>query len=253
VFSDRDTKGAPLVVVVDESFARREFRDEDPVGKHVRVWNKAWEIVGVVGGARYWGLNGDPVPHIYLSYLQENWRSMSLRVRVKSGDPSSLIGSIRFELGSIDRNQPIHSFKTMVAAVSDLVAPQRFTTFLLAGFAGLSALLSALGIYGVMSYSVTQATRDIGVRMALGARPINVLKQVVSHGMALALIGVVLGLVASYWLTKLMETLLFEVKPTDASTFAIVTVGFLIVALIACYIPARRATRIDPLVALRQE
>ena len=253
VFSDRDTKGAPPVIVVDESFARREFRNEDPLGKHVKFWNKSWEIVGVVGGARYWELTGNPVPHIYISYLQENWRSMSLRVRVRSGDPSSLIGPIRSELASIDRNQPIHSFKTMVAAVSDLVAPQRFATFLLAGFAGLSALLSALGIYGVMSYSVTQETRDIGVRMALGARPANVLKQVVTRGMTLALIGVALGLFASFWLTKLMATLLFQVKPTDISTFVVVTTGFLIVALIACYIPARRATKVDPLVALRQE
>jgi putative ABC transport system permease protein len=253
VFTDRDAKGAPPVVVVDESFARREFGTESPIGKHVRFWNRSWEIVGVVGGARYWELNGDPVPHIYISYLQENWRSMSLRVRLKSGDPSSLIGPIRSELAAIDRNQPIHSFKPMVAAVADLVAPQRFTTLLLASFAGLSALLAALGIYGVMSYSVTQGTRDIGVRMALGARPRNVLKHVVGHGMSLAVIGVVLGLAASFWLTRLMTTLLFEVKPTDVSTFAAVTAGFLIVALVACYIPARRATKVDPLVALRDE
>jgi putative ABC transport system permease protein len=253
VFTDHDAKGAPFVIVVDESFARREFHGEDPVGKHVRFWDKSWEIVGVVGGARYWGLNGDPVPHIYVSYLQENWRSMSLRVRLKSGDPSSLIGPIRSELAAIDRNQPIHSFKPMVAAVAELVAPQRFTTLLLGSFAGLSALLAALGIYGVMSYSVTQGTRDIGVRIALGARPGNVLKHVVGHGMTLAVIGVVLGLGASFWLTRLMTTLLFEVKPTDLSTFAAVTTGFLIVALIACYIPARRATKVDPLVALRNE
>jgi putative ABC transport system permease protein len=253
VLNDRDTKGSMPVVVVDESFARREFGSENPVGKHVKFWNKSWEIVGVVGGARYWGLNGDPAPHIYVSYLQENWRSMSLKVRVKSGDPTSLIGPIRSELATIDRNQPIHSFKPLVATVADLVAPQRFTTLLLAGFAGLSALLSALGIYGVMSYSVTQGTRDIGVRMALGARPGNVLRQVVGNGMALALIGVVLGLGASFWLTRLMTTVLFEVKPTDATTFAMVTIGFLMVALIACYIPARRATKVDPLVALRYE
>jgi putative ABC transport system permease protein len=253
VFSDRDTVGTPPVAIVDESFAHREFGAENPVGKHIRFWDKSWEIVGVVGGARYWGLTGDPAPHIYVSYLQENWRSMSLRVRVSSGDPMRLTGQIRTEFAAIDRNQPIHTFKPLVASVAELVAPQRFTTFLLAGFAGLSALLSALGIYGVMSYSVTQGTRDIGVRMALGARPANVLKQVVGRGMTLAVIGIALGLAASFWLTRLMTTLLFEVKPTDTSTFAVVTTGFLLVALIACYIPARRATKVDPLVALRDE
>jgi putative ABC transport system permease protein len=253
VFNDRDSEGAPPVIVIDESLARREFPGENPIGKHLRFWNKSWEIVGVVGGARYWGLNGEPVPHIYLSYLQENWRSMSLVVRAQSGDPTSLTGPIRSELASIDRNQPIHSFKTLAATVSDLVSPQRFTTMLLAGFAGLSALLSAIGIYGVMSYSVTQSTREIGVRMALGARPSNVLQLVVGKGMILALSGVAIGLAGSYWLTRLMATLLFEVKPTDVMTFATVAIGLLVVALIACYIPARRATKVDPLVALRYE
>jgi putative ABC transport system permease protein len=253
VFNDHDAAGATPVVVVDESFARREFHGESPIGKHVRFWNKSWEIVGLVGGARYWGLNGEPAPHIYVSYLQENWRSMSLVVRGQSGDPTTLTGPIRAELASIDENQPIHSFKTLTATVDDLVAPQRFTTILLAGFAGLSALLSAIGIYGVMSYSVTQSTRDIGVRMALGARPGNVLRLVVGHGMMLALAGVGIGLAGSYWLMQLIGTLLFEVKPTDATTFATVAIGLLLIALIACYIPARRATKVDPLVALRYE
>ena len=253
VFNDRDAKGAPAVVVVDESLARREFRGENPIGKHVRFWNKSWEIVGLVGGARYRGLNGEPAPQIYLSYLQENWGSMSLVVRTQSGDPTKLTGPVRAGLASIDKNQPIHSFKTLTATVSDLVAPQRFTAMLLAGFAALSALLSAIGIYGVMSYSVTQSTRDIGVRMALGARPGNVIRLVVGHGMILALAGVGIGLAGSYWLTQLMKTLLFEVKPTDAMTFATVAIGLLVIALIACYIPARRATKVDPLVALRYE
>jgi putative ABC transport system permease protein len=253
VFNDHDAEGAPPVIVVDESFARREFGSENPIGKHVSFWKKSWEIIGVVGGARYWGLNGEPVPQIYLSYLQENWRSMTLVVRVKSGDPERMISTVRNVLALTDRNQPIHSFKTLTATVSELVAPQKFTALLLAGFAGLSALLSAIGIYGVISHSVAQSTREIGVRIALGARPSNVLRMVIGHGMVLAVTGVVLGLAGSYWLMRLLDTLLFEVKPTDASSFATVSVGLLIVAFVACYIPARRATKVDPLEALRYE
>jgi putative ABC transport system permease protein len=252
-FDDHDSEGAPLVVVIDEGIARRDFPGENPLGKHLRFWDKSWEIVGVVGNARYWSLNSEPAPHIYVSYLQENWRSMSLRVRTRTSDPMQLEGPIRAELAAIDKNQPIHSFKPQSAIVSQLVAPQQFTALLLAGFAALAALLAAVGIYGVTSYSVTQSTRDIGVRMALGARSGNVLRLVVGKGMILALTGVAIGVAVSYWLTKLMETLLFEVKPTDAMTFVTVAIGLLVIALIACYIPARRATKIDPLVALRYE
>jgi len=252
-FNDRDVKAAPRVVIIDESLARREFPGESPIGKHLSFWNNSWEIVGVVGGARYWELQAEPPPHMYFSSLQVNWRSMSLVVRTQSGEPLKLAGPIRAQLAAIDKDQPIHSFKTLETIVADLVAPQRFTAFLLAAFAGLSALLSAIGIYGVMSYSVTQSTREIGVRIALGARPRNVFRLVVGKGMILALIGVAIGLAGSYWLTKLMASLLFEVKPTDGLTFGAVTFGLLVIALVACYLPARRATKVDPLTALRYE
>ena len=252
-FNDRDVKGAPPVLLVDESLARHIFPGEDPVGKHLNFWKASWEIVGVVGGARYWSLSNEPFDQMYFSYHQVNWHSMGLVVRTQSGDPLRLVGPIRAELAAIDKDQPIHSFKTAQATVSDLVAPQRFTTLLLAGFAGLSALLSAIGIYGVMSYSVTQSTREIGVRMALGAQPRRVLRLVIGKGMFLALTGVAIGLVGSFGLTRLMTTLLFEVKPTDTVTFATVAVALIVIALIACYIPARRATKVDPLVALRYE
>jgi putative ABC transport system permease protein len=251
--NDHDGKGAPLVVIIDEALARRDFPGENPIGKHIHFWNKGWEIVGIVGGAKYWSLTGEPSPQIYLSYLQENWGSMSLVVRAQSGDPLRLTGPIRAELAAIDKNQPIHSFKTLEASVSELIAPQRFTTLLLAGFAALAALLAAIGIYGVMSYAVSQRTREIGVRMALGAQPRNVLRLVVGNGMILALTGVAIGLAGSYWLTRLMETLLFEVKPTDLLTFASVAIGLLVIALVACCIPARRAMKVDPLEALRYE
>jgi putative ABC transport system permease protein len=252
-FTERDVEAAPRVIIIDESLARQEFAGENPIGKHLNFWKNSWEVVGVVGGARYWGLTAEPPPHMYFSYLQVNWHSMSLVVRGQAGDPMKLAAPIRAQLAAIDKNQPIHSFKTMESTVADLVAPQRFTALLLAAFAALSALLSAVGIYGVMSYLVNQSTREIGVRMALGAQPRNVFRMVVGKGMILALLGCALGLAGSYWLTRLMTTLLFEVKPTDAMTFATVSLGLLLIALVACYVPARRATKVDPLVALRYE
>ena len=252
-FDERDAKGATGVVIVDESLARREFPNENPLGKHLHFWNAAWEIVGVVGGAKYWSLNNEAAPQVYLSYLQVNWGSMSLVVRTQSGDPIRLTGPIRAELAAIDKNQPIHSFKPLEATVSELVAPQRFTTVLLAGFAALAALLAAVGIYGVMSYAVTQRTREIGVRMALGAQPKDVLKVLMRHGLMLVSVGVGLGLAASFALTRLMTDLLFGVKPTDKTTLGAMTLLLVAVALLACFIPARRAMKVDPLVALRYE
>jgi len=252
-FNDRDAKGAPSVIVVDESLARRQFPNENPLGKHLHFWDKAWEIVGVVGGAKYWSLSEGAAPQIYLSYLQVNWGSMSLVVRSQSGDPLRFTGPIRSELAAIDKNQPIHSFKTLEATVSELVAPQRFTTVLLAGFAALAALLAAVGIYGVMSYAVTQRTREIGVRMALGAQPKDVLKVLMTHGFMLVSAGVGLGLAASFALTRLMADLLFGVEPTDKATLGAMTLLLVAVALVACFVPARRAMKVDPLVALRYE
>ena len=253
LFNERDGQGAESVIIIDESLARREFPGENPIGKHLHFWDTPWEIIGVVGGAKYWGLTGEPVPHLYFSYLQVNWGSMSLVVRTQSGDPTKLAGPIRAELAAMDRNQPIHSFKTLEATVSALVAPQRFTTVLLGGFAALAALLSAIGIYGVMSYAVTQRTREIGVRMALGAQRSNVLKVVMTRGLILVMSGITLGLAASFALTRLLADLLFGVEPTDKATLGAVTLLLVAVALLACFIPALRATKVDPLVALRYE
>jgi putative ABC transport system permease protein len=252
-FDERDVKGAQPVAIIDETLARREFPGENPIGKHVNFWNTSREIVGVVGAAKYWDLIDESPPHIYLSYLQENWWSMSLRVRAQSGDPMNLAATIRAELAAIDKNQPIHSFKPLEAQVSKLMAPQRFTTALMAGFAALAALLAAIGIYGVMSHAVAERTREIGVRMALGAQAGNVMRMVLRHGMALAVAGVTIGLAASFALTRVISDLLFGVQPTDPTTLVAITLLLLTVALISCLIPARRATKVDPLVALRHD
>jgi putative ABC transport system permease protein len=258
-FTDRDVKGAPAVVIIDESFAQRYFPGEDPIGKHINgefsrgTGNSSREIVGVVGGTRYWTLSREPFPHMYFSYLQENWTSMSLVVRAHSGDPLKLAAPIRAELAAIDKNQPVHSFKALEAAVSDLVTPQRFTTLLLAGFAALAALLAAVGLYGVISYAVTQRTREIGIRMALGADSRTVMRMVIRQGLTLAIIGVGIGLAASFALTRLLTTLLFGVSTTDPGVFVAIALVLTGVALGACFLPARRATKVDPMVALRYE
>jgi putative ABC transport system permease protein len=253
LFTDRDVKGAPLVALINETLARRHFPNENPIGKHVYYHNASREIVGVVGSTKFYSLSREHFPHIYLPYSQDNWWSMTLVVRAQSGDPTNLIPALRRELAAINPNLPIHSFKLLEESVAEWSASERFSTYLLAIFAALAALLSAIGIYGVMSYATTQRTHEIGIRMALGARSRDVLMLALRQGMTLAVAGVGLGLIASFGLTRLMTKLLFEVSPTDPPTFAAITLLLTGVALAACYIPARRATKVDPLVALRQE
>jgi putative ABC transport system permease protein len=246
-------------VIIDEALAQHDFPGEDPIGKHITCKvsraapNMSYQIIGIVGGAKYWTLSHEPFQHMYYSYLQDNWWSMSLRVRTQSGDPMKVAAPIRAELAAIDQNQPIHSFKPLEATVSGLVAAQRFTTLLMAGFAALSALLAAIGVYGVMAYTVTQRTREIGLRMALGAQASDVLKAMMKHGIKLIVAGITLGLGASFALTRFIRELLFGVEPTDPAILVTITLILLVVALAACFIPARRATRVDPISALRVE
>ncbi len=258
-FTDRDGAGSQPVVIIDETFAQRYFPGDDPIGKHITgefsrgAGNSSRQIVGVVGGAKYWTLSQEPFPHMYFSYLQENWRSMSLVVRSQSVDPMKLAAPIRAELAAIDKNQPIHSFKALEERVSEMIAPQRFTTTLMSGFAALAALLGAIGIYGVMSYTVAERTREIGVRMALGAQTGNVMRMVLKRGLAMAVAGVTIGLAASFALTRAMSGLLFGMEATDPATLIATTLLLLAVATISCLLPARRATKIDPLLALKHE
>jgi putative ABC transport system permease protein len=257
LFTDRDVQGALPVVIIDETLARRHFANEDPTGKHLRFEDVSREIVGVVAATRAWKpfTAGDvAAPRVYLPYQQEGpWPTMALIVRAQSGDPANLIPAIRSELAAIDKDLPIHSFKPLEKSVDELSADRRFSTMLLAAFAAVAALLATVGVYGVVSYTVTQRTHEIGIRMALGAQAASVVSLVMRQGAKLAAAGVSMGLAASFGLTRMMESLLFGVSALDSTTFALTTVFLVSVALVACYLPARRATKVDPMVALRHQ
>ena len=255
-FAETDSTDAPRVMVINENMARRFWPDEDPIGK--RVTMKDWgppltgEIVGIASDVKANGLDSETRPMIYWPYPQFPTIFNSIVVRTE-GDPLSLVGAIKSQIWSVDPAQPIASVETMEKVLADSVAPRRFNMLLIGIFAALALALAAIGIYGVISYTVSQRTHEIGIRMAMGARGSDVLKLVVGQGMTLALAGVVVGLAAAFGLTRLMSSLLFGVSPTDAVTFALIATLLAGVALVACIVPARRATKVDPMVALRYE
>jgi putative ABC transport system permease protein len=251
---DGDRLDAPKVMLVNETFARRFFPNQDPLGKRVSVGigdNYDCHIVGVVGDVKTQGPAAEAEPECYLSYLQNPISEMTLVVRVSGPDPSVVVPAARGEVERMDRELAISDIRTMTRLVSQSVAPQRFILLMLGLFAGLALLLAVIGIYSVMAYVVSQRVNEIGVRMALGASPGAVVRLVVRQGMTLALAGAGIGLVVSAALTRLMKTLLFGVGATDPLTYAAVTFLLALAALLACWIPARRATRVDPLMALR--
>jgi len=255
-FTDRDAAGTPPVVIIDETVQRRHFLNEDPIGKHLIFEDAVREIVGVVGATRAWkgfsSMSDEEAPRVYMPYQQERGLpTMALIVQAPSGDPLSLIPAIRRELAAIDKDQPIYSFKLLEQSVAELSVDRRFATLLLTAFGALATFLAAIGIYGVLSYAVNQRTTEIGIRLALGAQVSDVMKLVLKTGMMMTLVGVAIGLIASLALTRLMEALLFGVSATDPTTFAVIALLLIGVALLACYLPARRATKADPLVALR--
>jgi len=210
------------------------------------------EIVGVVADVRHFGLSNDARPTFYFSSRERPRNFMTLALRT-SGDPLSYVAAVRKEAQALDGNLAVANVQTTERLVSDSIAAPRFVLLLLGSFACVALLLAGLGIYGVMAYSVAQRTQEIGIRIALGSQARDVLRLVVGQGMKLALVGVGIGLAASFGLTRLMSKLLFSVSPTDPLTFAAIVVLLLLIALLACWVPARRATRVDPLVALRCE
>jgi putative ABC transport system permease protein len=253
-----DDDKAPRVLVVNEAFTKQYFPNGDAIGKRIRLGKLTSEfpwgaIVGVVGDVRGFALEEPPLPTMYWPVAQVRATpSLAIVVRTQN-DPAALASAVRDAIGEIDRAQPIYDMQTLDQLVGKSLDQRRFTLTLMVLFGVIALVLSSIGIYGVMAFAVTQRTQEIGIRMALGASAIDVLKMVVGSGMFLALIGVGVGLIGAFALTRLMASLLFGVSPTDLVTFGFVTAGLLVVALLACYIPARRATKVDPLVALRYE
>jgi putative ABC transport system permease protein len=255
-FTDQDRKGAPQVAIINETLARRFWPNENPVGKRLNLSDSTrgtwWEIVGVVGDVKAFGMDRETHADIYRPYPQIPFPIMAFTVRT-SADPLSLVTAVRNEIWAVDKDQPLFKVLSMEQLAAESITLRRVSMLLLGTFAVAALILAALGVYGVMSYSVTQRTQEIGVRMALGAQTADVLRLVIRQGMKLVISGVALGLAASFGLTRLMERLLFEVGATDPVTFAVIAVLLTAVALLACYIPARRATKVDPMIALRYE
>ena len=254
-FTERDAAAAPAVVVVNEALARRQWPGEEPLGKRIVVNGegaKAREVVGVVRDLKQGEWASEPKPEMYLPHAQAaDPRSMTLVIR--ASDLSGLGPAVGREVWAIDKDLPVSQVTSMEAVVAESVGQQRFNTLLIGVFAAAALILAAAGVYGVMSYTVAQRTHEIGVRMALGARGRDVLGMVIRQGLLLTLFGLAAGLVGALALTRVMNSLLYEVSATDPLVFGGVAAALTLSALLACYIPARRATKVDPMVALRYE
>lgn len=246
-------------IVIDEEFARRYWPDEDPVGKRIKIGggndpdSPVLTVLGVVGRVKMEGLGMDSNRvQGYFPFAQIPAGDMAVILKA-AGDPTQLVAAVRQQVTSIDQDQPIYGIRTMDEIRSESVAPERLNLTLLSIFASIALVLAIVGIYGVMSYSVTQRTHEIGIRMAIGAQPRDVFRMVIRQGMLLALLGVAIGLVGAFALTRLMTSMLFGIEPTDPTTFGAIAVLLSVVALVACYLPGRRATKVDPVISLRYE
>jgi putative ABC transport system permease protein len=258
-FEAHDDRKSQSVIIINETLARRYFSGEDPIGRRMTLNDDPKEedwatIVAIVKDTkpRVVDLTASPVAEMYMPFAQQPESSTALMIRT-TNNPEGLAAAVRHEVQTLDKTQLVHSVRTLDSVMSEAVATPRFRTSLLGVFAVVALILAMVGIYGVMSYAVTQRTHEIGIRMALGARAADVLKLIVRNGMGPVLLGVALGLAGAIGLTRLMTSFLFGVTPTDALTLATVSVSLILVALISCCIPARRATKVDPLVALRYE
>jgi putative ABC transport system permease protein len=250
-FTEQDDEKAPSVIIINETMARRYFGGEDSLGKRIFTLSFSRTIVGVVGDVKRFGLEAEAAPEIYVPYTKERIgpRTIVLAVRT-AGDPLDLVAAVRQKIYELE---PTSDVRVEEQRLAETLAPRRFQVLLSGVFAAVALVLAAVGVYGVISYSVSRRTHEIGIRMALGARPRDVLFMVVRQGMALALVGVSIGLIAALWLTSVLKGLLFELSVTDPPTFALIAALMLGVAFLACYLPARGSTKVDPMIALRQE
>jgi putative ABC transport system permease protein len=263
-FDARDRSGAPMVAIVNQEFVRRYFPGENPLGKHIELgWTQdtaatggearlGGEIVGVVGNVRREGLAEEIRPETYASFMQPTFTNFAVVVR-STADPSSVMTSVQAQMRALDGDLPVAGLRQLEELVSQSVAQPRFYTLLLGAFASIALILASVGIFGVISYAVSLRTRELGIRIALGATGRQVSRLVLSQGVGLALAGVVIGAAGAYWLSRLLASLLFGVKASDPLTFVVVAVLLTAVAALASYLPARRAARVDPLLAMRSE
>jgi predicted permease len=254
-YDERDQAESPQVAIVNQTFVRRYFPNNDAIGKRLGFGCKeklCRTIVGVVGDVRQESLTDDVAPEVFVPFGQMAMNGMTVLLRTKS-NPLSFATAVRNQVSAIDPNQPIYDVKTLDQRVAESVAVSRSLMFLFAIFAILALVLASVGIYGIVSYSVGQRTHEIGIRMALGAPRGHVLKLILRNGVALAITGITIGIGGALVLTRFLKTLLFGIAPTDSSTFVVVSIALFVVAVAACVIPARRATKVDPLIALRYE
>jgi putative ABC transport system permease protein len=259
-FTEQDRIGTKRVGIINRASAERFFPDQEAIGKRIKISLRPdypnaeafIEIIGIADNVKYGKPEEVTEPDVYLSYLQPVDTPSQLIIRA-SGDRASLIAAVRREVRALDKNMPVYGIQTMDERAAEVTSRTRFSALLLALFAGLALVLSAIGIYGVIAYSVAQRTREIGIRMALGARASNVFRLVLSQGILLTLVGLIIGLIAAYATTRVLASQLYDVSATDPATFAVISLLLAMVALAACYIPARRAMKVDPMVALRYE
>ncbi|MBI4663244.1 MAG: ABC transporter permease, partial [Verrucomicrobia bacterium] len=253
-FTSQDARPGAGVVIVTEAFAKHHFPGESAIGKRIRLGgSKALlTVVGVVSDVRQSGLAKDARPEVYSLELGDMGGELSFVMRIV-GEPAHLVSAVRAAIAEVEPNQSLHNVMTMEQRLANTTTSRRLNTALLGCFAAVALLLAVVGIYGVISYAVTQRRREIGVRMALGAQKRDVLGLVMGNGLRLTLTGIAAGLIGAFGLTRYLSSLLFEVKPADPTTFAVVSLALVGTALLACWLPARRATKVDPMEALRHE
>ena len=256
-FADTDNANAPGAAIINETAARRFWPNDEPLGKRFKrgkadSQNPWMTVVGVVGAVSHTSLEVASQPEVYLPFQQNPGLNLTLVARTRS-DPKAFAGAVRREVSALDKDLPVSNIKFMDEIIGKSVAQPRVYALLLGIFAGLALILASIGIYGVMSYSVTQRTHEIGIRMALGARPRDVLKLIIKQGMILGIAGIIIGLIVSFAMTRVLASQLYGVSSTDPVTFTAISLLLMFVALIACYIPALRATKVDPMIAVRYE